>query len=160
MKSFKQFISEGQSDVLYHGTNIYAAVSILKSGVILASNSKSRYHDGVRGISLTRSFRRAAQYGVVFAFHRTSLTPLNPKDHVNRYGLDYHPNGEEEEKITGAESISVDKYVSGFQIDKTFLYTRQEIIASGWSYAHTGWGPKAKPVVDFLIDHPLYRGSF
>lgn len=72
MISFKSFLTEGRDAPLYHGTSVDSVIDILNSGFISgASGNMASYklmlspdsHQGIRGISTTRSERFAAFWG-------------------------------------------------------------------------------------------------
>jgi hypothetical protein len=144
MKTFSQFISEAASarNMLFHGTNIKAAVSIIKSGELHSSSNQNTwtvippqiefpahavevaYHeDGAwkaRTISFTRSYQRAADFPVILEFsrdriaNRYKLEPIRNSAVFDKYDLPDHFH--EFEEMIFAKKISVGAALTGIWI--------------------------------------------
>ncbi len=107
MKSFSNFITESRSAPLYHGTNISSAEEILKHNMIMAKtghqapalgltrghalgnykNTGGRWGD-INGVSLTRSFKTAMDFGaVIFELDQSVLTNNHKIVPIQYFGI-------------------------------------------------------------------------
>ncbi|QIG70584.1 hypothetical protein EVB91_016 [Rhizobium phage RHph_I1_18] len=158
MISFKQHLNES-TEFLYHGTSLDNAVKIIESGKLISTNSRSRDHDGVAGISLTRSLKRAGDYGVVFIFSRSKLSDLDIRPHVNKSTTFY--GDEEEEKIflQKGSAISLQKYCDGFKLQAGYFRSKEDHV-KGTFYRFSPRGPKVIAAIEQLSKSPLFLGTY
>lgn len=159
MISFKSHLHES-TEFLYHGTHLDNAVKILESGKLLSTNSRQRAHDGVAGISLTRSIVRGGDAGVMFIFKRSKLSDLDLKPHINRAANGFYGD-EQEEKIflEKGQGIDLRKYCEGFKLHAGY-FRRKEEHKPGTYYRFSPRGPKVLKALEFLKSHPLYLGTY
>jgi len=143
MKTFLEFLAEAVSarNMLFHGTNIKAAVSIIKSGELRSSSNQNTWtvippqiefpahadigpdEDGAwkaRTISFTRSYQRAADFPVILEFsrdriaNRYKLEPIRNSAVFDKYDLPDHFH--EFEEMIFAKKIDVGTALTGIWI--------------------------------------------